>query len=55
MTEKFRLAANMLLKRRLNNLVRIDNNVEIDRSFITCAEYQLFLDDMRQKDKNVKQ
>ena len=52
MTERFRLAANVLLKRRLNNLVRIDNNVEIDRDFITCAEYQLFIDDMRQEDKN---
>ena len=52
MTERFRLAANVLLKRRLNNLVRIDNNVEIDRDFITCAEYQLFIDDMRQQGKN---
>ena len=47
MTERFRLAANVLLKRRLNNLVRIDNNIEIDRDFITCAEYQLFIDDRK--------
>ena len=52
MTEKFKLAANVLLKRRLNNLVRIDNNLEIDRSYITCAEYQLFIDEMRQQGKN---
>jgi len=52
MTEKFRLAANILLKRRLNNLVRIDDNIEIDRDYITCAEYQLFIDDMRQEGKN---
>ncbi len=52
MTERFRLAANVLLKRRLNNLVRIDNNLEIDLNYITCAEYQLFIDDMRQAGKN---
>ncbi|MEY2831799.1 MAG: hypothetical protein RLZZ574_1057, partial [Cyanobacteriota bacterium] len=52
MTEKFRLAANVLLKRRLNNLVRIDDHIEIDRDFITCAEYQLFIDEMRQEGKN---
>ena len=54
MTERFRLAANFLLKRRLNNLVKIDNNVEIDRGYITCAEYQLFIDDMRQEGKNIQ-
>ena len=52
MNEKFRLAANVFLKRRLNNLVRLDDNIEIDRDFITCAEYQLFIDDMRQQGKN---
>ncbi|MEM9274317.1 MAG: hypothetical protein AAGA80_15345 [Cyanobacteria bacterium P01_F01_bin.143] len=52
MKERFKLAANVLLKRRLNKLVRIDNNVEIDLDFITCAEYQLFIDDMRQEGKN---
>ncbi len=52
MTERFRSAANTLLKRRLNNLVRIDDKVEIDRNYITCAEYQLFIDDMRQEGKN---
>jgi len=52
MTERFRLAANVLLKRRLNNLVRIDNNVEIDRDYITCGEYQLFIDEMRPAGKN---
>lgn len=52
MTERFRLAANVLLKRRLNNLVRIDNNIEIDCDFITCAEYQLFIDEMRREGKN---
>ena len=26
-------------------LLRIDENVEIDMSYITCAEYQLFIDE----------
>ncbi|MBD2774970.1 hypothetical protein [Iningainema tapete] len=46
MTEKFNLAANVMLSRRLKNLLRIDENVEIDISYITCAEYQLFIDEM---------
>jgi len=52
MTARFHLAANVLLSRRLNNLVRIDENVEIDLNYITCAEYQLFIDEMRQAGKN---
>ncbi|NEP11306.1 MAG: SUMF1/EgtB/PvdO family nonheme iron enzyme [Symploca sp. SIO2C1] len=52
MTERFQLAANVLLSRRLKNLVRIDENVEIDLNYITCAEYQLFIDEMRQAGKN---
>ncbi len=52
MTEQFRLAANVLLKRRLNNLLRIDKNVEIDLNYITCAEYQLFIDDKRKAGEN---
>lgn len=45
MTERFTLAANVLLSRRLQNLLRIDENVEIDMTYITCAEYQLFIDE----------
>ena len=45
MNEKFNLAANVLLSRRLKNLLRIDENVEIDMDYITCAEYQLFIDE----------
>ncbi len=40
---KFELAAKVKLSRRLSKLVRIDDNLEIDREYITCAEYQLFL------------
>jgi hypothetical protein len=27
-------------------LLRIDDHVEIDMSYITCAEYQLFIDEV---------
>jgi hypothetical protein len=47
----FKLAAQVKLSQRLNNLRRIDDNTEIDLSFITCAEYQLFIDDMLAKGK----
>ncbi|MGD2181148.1 SUMF1/EgtB/PvdO family nonheme iron enzyme [Lusitaniella coriacea LEGE 07167] len=41
----FRLAAEVQLARRLRNLLRIDENLEIDRSAITRAEFQLFLNE----------
>jgi energy-coupling factor transporter ATP-binding protein EcfA2 len=45
--ELFKLAAEVKLQRRLRNLQRIDEKTEIDQTFISCAEYQLFLDEMR--------
>jgi len=45
--EIFKLAAEVKLSRRLNRLLRIDDTTEIDTSFITCAEYQLFIDEKR--------
>ena len=42
-----RLAAEVQLSRRLKSLQHIDKKREIDTNFLTCAEYQLFLDDMR--------
>ncbi|MGK7877887.1 MAG: SUMF1/EgtB/PvdO family nonheme iron enzyme [Xenococcaceae cyanobacterium] len=39
------LAAQVKLARRLSRLLRIDENLEIDQSYITCAEYQLFVDE----------
>ncbi|MDJ0675180.1 MAG: SUMF1/EgtB/PvdO family nonheme iron enzyme [Calothrix sp. MO_167.B42] len=39
------LAAEVKLSRRLNNLREIDENLEIDSSYITYAEYQLFVDE----------
>jgi formylglycine-generating enzyme required for sulfatase activity len=41
------LAAQVKLSRRLKQLLRIDENLEIDTGYITCAEYQLFIDDKR--------
>lgn len=51
MSEEFKLAAEVKLKRRLKNLQRIDEKREIDQTFISCAEYQLFLDEMRMEDR----
>ncbi|MBW4631873.1 MAG: SUMF1/EgtB/PvdO family nonheme iron enzyme [Iphinoe sp. HA4291-MV1] len=45
--EIFQLAAQVKLARRLRNLQWIDENLEIDTSYITCAEYQLFIDAQR--------
>jgi len=50
MTERFQLAANLLLSRRLRNLVPIDEHVEIDLNYITCAEYQFFMNEKCQPD-----
>ena len=39
------LAAEVRLNKRLNSLQRIDEQRDIDLEYITCAEYQLFLDE----------
>jgi len=41
------LAAQIQLNQRLKRLQRIDKRREIDCFYITCAEYQLFLDETR--------
>ena len=38
-------AAEVKLSRRLKNLREIDENLEIDVSYISCAEYQLFVEE----------
>ncbi|BAY85006.1 hypothetical protein NIES267_45040 [Calothrix parasitica NIES-267] len=43
--EIFKLAAEVKIKRHLNNLVEVNENFEEDSSYITCAEYQLFTND----------
>ncbi len=44
-SEIFKLAVQVRLIRRFRNFVRIDEEFEIDNICITCAEYQLFLDE----------
>ena len=51
-TDIFRLAAETKLARRLNKLLRIDEKTAIDTSYISCSEYQLFIDEQRQQDSN---
>ncbi|MCY7276283.1 MAG: SUMF1/EgtB/PvdO family nonheme iron enzyme [Phormidesmis sp. CAN_BIN44] len=48
----FHLAAEVKLSRRMNRLLRLDEKTDIDTSLITCAEYQLFIDDKRNKGEN---
>lgn len=43
--ERRRLAAEVMLARRLKSMERIDEYRQIDLQYISCAEYQLFLDD----------
>jgi hypothetical protein len=45
--ERFRLAADVQLARRCARLHRIDEQREIDLHYITCVEYQVFLDEKR--------
>jgi predicted NACHT family NTPase len=42
-----RIAAEVQLTRRLRSMQQIDDRREMDLTYLTCAEYQLFLDDMR--------
>lgn len=46
-----RLAAEVKLAQRLNNLLRIDEKRAIDNDLISCAEYQLFIDAMQKEGK----
>ena len=41
--EIFKLAVQVKLARRLSSLLRINEQLEIDNTYIICAEYQLFL------------
>lgn len=40
-------AAEVLVSRRFKTMQRIDDAKEIDLTYLTCAEFQLFLDDLR--------
>jgi energy-coupling factor transporter ATP-binding protein EcfA2 len=49
--QRRQLAGEMRLNQRLKSLPHIDQQRDIDRRYITCAEYQLFLDDARAQGK----
>lgn len=50
--EKARLAAQVCLNQRLKkNFRSLDDRRAIDTTMINCAEYQLFLDDMRKQEE----
>ncbi|EDN67766.1 conserved hypothetical protein [Beggiatoa sp. PS] len=49
--KKRHLAAEIKLTQRFKHLCRIDEQREIDLEYITCAEYQLFLDELRARDQ----
>lgn len=51
MNERQRVIAEALLRRRLRNFVRIDDDIYADTSFITHVEYQMFLDDKQLEGK----
>lgn len=46
-TSRRHLAAQVQLSRRLKSLQRMDDGREIDLEYLTCAEYQLFIDSKR--------
>ena len=50
--DRARIASAVVLSLRLRHLVRLNDNVEIDPALISCAEYQLFLDEMRAANRN---
>lgn len=47
--DRSRLAAEVQLSRRIKMLQRIDDERAIDLAYVTCAEYQLFVDDKIQQ------
>ncbi len=51
-TVNFELLAHVQLSRRLSKLIPLDGSSAIDTSYITCAEYQLFIDERKKLGKN---
>jgi hypothetical protein len=51
-TVNFELLAHVQLSRRLSKLIPLDDSIAIDTSYITCAEYQLFIDEKKKLGKN---
>lgn len=50
-SERQHIAAEVMLARRLRQMVHLKENTFIDASLITCGEYQLFLDEQRIRGK----
>ena len=48
----FRLAVEVQLSRRLKALLRVDDRTDLDGTLIAQADYQLFIDEMRQAGNN---
>ncbi len=48
----FKLAAEVKLQRRLNQLLRVDDRTKIDMGYLSCAEYQLFVDEKQLSGEN---
>lgn len=49
--QRRRVIAEALLLRRMRQMAHIHDETYIDTKLVTCAEYQLFLDEMRGRDK----
>ncbi len=49
--ERRHIIADALLSRRLSQMVQLHDETYIGTSLVTCAEYQLFLDEQRKLDK----
>ena len=52
--ERRRLVAGALLSRRLQQMVHLHGETFIDTSLVTCAEYQLFLDEQHAEGRNYR-
>jgi hypothetical protein len=54
MNESFTFFAKLSLIRRLKKLIRMNDGSEIDQNYISCAEYQLFIDAQQATKKQVQ-
>ena len=52
--EQARLVGEVLLARRLRKMMRVDEDLYIDSTYVTHVEYQLFLDEKRAEGKHLQ-
>jgi tetratricopeptide (TPR) repeat protein len=50
--ERFQLAVETLLSRRIRNMIAVEEDILIDSTYVTNAEYQLFIDRMQSEGKS---